>query len=115
MVGTVTEHVVKKSNLAVRLTTAAVAGPLILALLFLGPAWGWYALVLLATALAAQELFAMTHGDDRYGQAFGVLGAAALSLTVYFGANDSRIAISGTLAVPILMGITEPSAKRASS
>jgi len=106
VVGTVTEHVVKKSNLAVRLTTAAVAGPLILALLFLGPAWGWYALVLLATALAAQELFAMTHGDDRYGQAFGVLGAAALSLTVYFGANDSRIAISGTLAVPILMGIT---------
>ncbi len=104
-VTTVTEHVVKKSNLAVRLTTALVAGPLILALLFLGPAWGWYVLVLLATALAAQELFAMTHGADRIAQAIGVLGTTVLSASIYLGSDDPQILITAVFAVPMLMGL----------
>lgn len=97
---------VKKSNLAVRLMTAAVAGPLILCLLFLGPAWGWYALVLVATALAAQELFAMTHGDDRVAQAFGVAGTVGLSLAVYLSQGDGKILMTALLGIPILMGFT---------
>lgn len=97
---------VKKSNLAVRLMTAAVAGPLILSLLFLGPAWGWYALVLAATALAAQELFSMTHGDDKPAQAFGIAGTIALSLSVYFSHGDGKILMTALLGVPVLMGFT---------
>jgi phosphatidate cytidylyltransferase len=96
--------VVKKSNLAVRLMTALVAGPIILVLLFMGPAWGWYALVLAAALLASQELLAMTHGDDRISQGIAALGTAALSLAVYFAHSDSRVLLTGLLVVPILMG-----------
>lgn len=101
-----TEHVVKKSNLAVRLMTAAVAAPVILSLLFLGPAWGWYALVLAATALASQELFAMTHTGDRVAQALGVAGTLLLSLGVYFGVHEPKLLVTAMLGVPILMGFT---------
>jgi phosphatidate cytidylyltransferase len=97
---------VKKSNLAVRVMTALVAGPVILSLLFLGPAWGWYLLVLCATALATQELFAMTHGDDIGAQSIGVLGAIALSLSAYFAYADARILISGVLVVPAVIGFS---------
>lgn len=94
----------KKSNLAVRLMTAAVAGPIILSLLFMGPAWGWYALVLAATLLATQELFAMTHGRDWPAQLVGVAGAAAVSLAVYFAKSEPRLLISAVVAVPIVVG-----------
>ncbi len=106
LAGLVPKHVVKKSNLAVRVMTAALAAPVILSLLFLGPAWGWYTLVLAATALASQELFAMTHAGDRAAQALGVIGTLLLSLGVYFGVDDSKLLITTVLAVPILMGFT---------
>src|SRR5688572_9995038 len=53
------------ANLAIRLATAAVGAPLIVALLYKGPAWGFYLLVLPATLIAAWELFNMTHPEDR--------------------------------------------------
>src|SRR5690606_38342058 len=91
LAGLVPQAVVKKSNLAVRMMTAAVAAPVILSLLFLGPAWGWYALVLAATALASQESFAMTHAGDRAAQGLGVIGTLLLSLGVYFGVHEPKL------------------------
>jgi phosphatidate cytidylyltransferase len=95
----------KSSNLAARLATAGVAGPLILSLLFLGPTWGWYALVLVATLLAAHELFAMTHTGDLLAQLLGAACTALLSLAVYFGQRDPRILPSAVLVVPVLGGL----------
>lgn len=60
------------SNLRTRLLTAAVAAPLLLALLYFGPSSGWAALVAVASAIGALELFGMTHADDRVSQAVGV-------------------------------------------
>ena len=97
---------VKKSNLAVRVMTAAVAAPAILGLLFWGPTWGWYALILAATALASQELFAMTHAGDRVAQALGVLGTLLLSLGIYFGAHEPKLLLTAIFGVPIFMGFT---------
>jgi CDP-diglyceride synthetase len=44
------------SNLAVRLLTAAVVVPLLLLLLYRGPAWGLYLLILPASLIGTYEL-----------------------------------------------------------
>jgi phosphatidate cytidylyltransferase len=91
-----------KNNLAVRVTTALVVIPLLLVLIFLGPAWGWYLLVFVACGLSAQELFAMTHPGDAVGQSIGVLSTLAVSLTLYFFRADARILLSVLLVVPAI-------------
>jgi phosphatidate cytidylyltransferase len=95
----------QKSNLAVRLTTAGVAGPLILLLLFLGPSWGWFLLALAAIALAAQELLAMTHEGDRTYELGGSACAVLVALGIYLAHGDSRWLITTFLCAPILVGM----------
>lgn len=91
-----------KSNLSVRLLTSAVVVPLLLALLFYGPPWGFYALVAFATAVGASELFAMTHPGDRIAQGLGVLLTLLVSAAVYFYTQDARILLAVLLVVPIV-------------
>jgi phosphatidate cytidylyltransferase len=79
------------SNLAVRLATAAVCVPLILLLLYSGPAWGFFLLVFPAAVIGTWELFAMTHPGDKIAQGIGVVLAASASAAMYFGAHDARI------------------------
>lgn len=98
---------VAKSNLAVRLTTAAVVAPLLLLVLFLGPAWGWYAIVVTACAIAAQELFGMTHPGDRVAQALGIATSIAVSVVVYVRTSDARALVTLLLLVTIL-GVLVP-------
>jgi phosphatidate cytidylyltransferase len=93
---------VATSNLAVRLLTAAVVVPVLLALMFVGPVWGWYALVVTACAIAAQELFAMTHPGDKVAQAIGILSSVVVSACVYFYSNDARVLMSVLLVLPVL-------------
>ena len=89
------------SNLAVRIATAAIGGPLILLLLFKAAPWGFYMLVLPAAAIAAWELFAMTHPGDRVAQAFGVLLTVVASAATYLGAADPRILLTMIICVPL--------------
>lgn len=96
-----------KSNLAVRLLTAAVVVPLLLALMFIGPVWGWYLLVLAASGIGAQELFGMTHPKDRIAQAIGIVMTLAVSTTVYWFSHDPRALLTVLLVVPIV-GILVP-------
>ncbi len=98
---------VAKSNLAVRLLTAAVVAPLLLAVLFLGPAWAWYLVVVTACAIAAQELFGMTHPSDRIAQAIGVATAIAVSVVLYFRTTDAPSLLTVLLLVPIV-GVLVP-------
>ncbi len=91
-----------KSNLAVRVLTAVVFVPFLLALLFVGPAWGFYLLVLAATVVGASELFAMTHPGDRVAQALGVLLTAVVSAAVYFQTQNARVLLAVFLLVPIV-------------
>ncbi len=90
------------SNLAVRLLTAAVFVPLLLLLMYRGPAVGLYALIFVAMLVGTYELFAMTHPGDRISQGIGVVMAAAISLAMYFGGHDPRIVITILAAFPIL-------------
>lgn len=91
-----------KSNLAIRLLTAAVAGPLILTLLYLGPAWGWLAFVAFATAVGAMELYGMTHPGDRVSQVIlTIVTLAVMGVLWHFGANAKAL-LTMVLLLPIL-------------
>ena len=87
-------------NLVLRFATAAVGIPVILALIFVAPPWGFYLLVLAASLVGASELFAMTHAGDRFAQGVGVLVSAVASLAVYFFPQDPRVLATLLFAVP---------------
>jgi phosphatidate cytidylyltransferase len=89
------------SNLTIRFATAAVAIPLLLALLFYGPAWGWLLFMLVAGAVAAFEFFGMTHPDDTaVARVAGVAFTWAFILGIWFGAERPAILMSVLLVVP---------------
>ena len=96
-----------KSNLAVRLLTAAVVVPPLLGLLFKGPAWGFFALVTLAAGLAACELFRMTHPGDGVAQGIGVVTTLGACATTYQFSHDARALLSMIVAVTLL-GLLTP-------
>jgi phosphatidate cytidylyltransferase len=90
------------SNLKVRLLTAAVVVPPLLWLLFRGPAWGFFLLVLVATAIAADELFRMTHPADGVARAIGVVTTLGVSVALYMRGTDPRVLLTLLFVVPLL-------------
>ncbi len=88
-------------NLLVRVATAIVGIPLILLLLFKGPGWGFYMLVLPASIIGAYELFNMTHPDDKPSQLMGVGMTVLASLGTFYGVKDPRILVTTLLVVPM--------------
>jgi phosphatidate cytidylyltransferase len=88
------------TNLTTRLVTSGIVAPLILVDLLFAPALGWYAVVLAACGVAAQELFAMTHPGDRIAQAVGVATTLLVSAGIYFFPGDARVLLS------LLCGVT---------
>jgi phosphatidate cytidylyltransferase len=89
------------TNLAIRFATAAVGAPLIVALLYKGPPWGFYVLVLPATLIGAWELFNMTHPGDRLSQVLGVMMTALASGATYLAGGDVRVLATMIVAVPL--------------
>lgn len=96
-----------KSNLAMRLLTAAVAAPVLLSLIFIGPSWGWFAFVALACAIGSIELYGMTHPGDRVAQiACTALTLGVMAVMWWFG-SDARALLMMFLALPICaIGLT---------
>ena len=90
-----------KSNLAIRLTTAAVVAPLLLLLLFRGPAWGFSLLATAASGLAALEIFRMTHAGDGVSQGAGAVSAAGVTLALAFGSPDPVVVFGVLVGVPL--------------
>jgi phosphatidate cytidylyltransferase len=96
-----------KSNLAIRLLTAAVVVPPLLGLLFKGPAWGFFALVLVAATVAANELFRMTHPNDAVARVVGVAQTAAACAVTYWFSSDARVLLA-MIAGVTLVGLMMP-------
>jgi phosphatidate cytidylyltransferase len=96
-----------KSNLTLRLLTAAVVVPPLLLLLFKGPAWGFFLLILVACAIAASELFRMTHPEDRVAQALGVLTTLVACAVTYQYSADARALLTLICGVT-LVGLLTP-------
>ncbi|NUP06648.1 MAG: phosphatidate cytidylyltransferase [Polyangiaceae bacterium] len=85
-----------------RVLTAAVAAPLILLLLYLGPPWAWLTFISLATAVGALELFGMTHPNDRIAQVTGVVLCLTVVLVLWFFGKDARALVAMLLLLPIV-------------
>jgi phosphatidate cytidylyltransferase len=96
-----------KSNLAIRLLTAAVVVPPLLGLIFKGPAWGFFVLVLVAAGVAGAELFRMTHPGDPVAQGIGVATTLAACATTYLHSSDPRGLLTMIVGVT-LIGLLTP-------
>jgi phosphatidate cytidylyltransferase len=96
-----------KSNLAIRLLTAAVVVPPLLGLLFKGPAWGFFVLVLVAAGVAASELFRMTHPDDAVARGIGVVSTLGACAVTYLHSTDPRGLLT-MIVVVTLVGLLTP-------
>lgn len=81
----------KVSNLALRFATAAVGIPIVLWLLFFAPAWSFSAVGLLAAAIAASELAAMTLARARRLQAWMVLATMGVAGGLTFSTDPEVI------------------------
>ncbi len=92
----------KASNLAMRLLSAVVAVPIILLLLYKGPNWGLFLVVLAACAIGAWELFGMTHPEDKTSRAVGVLLTLGASSVTYLGTKDPRVLATALVAAPLV-------------
>ncbi|MEO8902950.1 MAG: phosphatidate cytidylyltransferase [Polyangiaceae bacterium] len=90
------------SNLKVRLLTAAVVVPPLMWLLFLGPAYGFFLLVLLAAAITADELFRMTHPGDLVARSIGIVTTLGVSVSLYVWGTDPRVLLTLLFVVPLL-------------
>ncbi len=105
----------KRSNLAVRFMTAGVAAPAILWMLFLAPSWVWPSFVLvLATPIAAQELFGMTIPGERGLQAWGMMSSLAVGVGLFAAITAPEVPerfpvalVMWTLAT-LLVSLTRP-------
>ncbi len=89
------------SNLTLRVVTALVAGPAVLALVYLGPAWAWASFLALATIVGAQELFGMTHHGDRPAQVVGIGLTLGVFATLWFLGRDPRALLVVAFALPL--------------
>lgn len=89
-----------RSNLAMRLLSAVIAIPLLLALLYLGPAWGWALFLALALAVGAVELFGMTHPLDRASRILGVLLSLGVMATLWFFTTNAASLLALAFLLP---------------
>jgi phosphatidate cytidylyltransferase len=111
----------KPSNLAARIATAAIGLPVILAVLYFGPPWAFYLLVLAVLLVGAHELFLMTHPGDHVAQGAGLLVSAAASVSVYYRSEDPSTLLAVLVFVPLTgllvtlarVGAIETAAQRA--
>jgi phosphatidate cytidylyltransferase len=90
------------SNLTIRLLTAAVGVPAIIALLYVVNPWGFYALVITCISIGSWELLSMTHPGDKVAKVFGLLLCQAVSLIVYLKTHDARVMLGLVVGIPAL-------------
>ncbi len=73
--------------------TALIGGPILIAALYLLPVTAFFGIAAVAMSIAAWELLAMTHPDDRFGRVLGTAGSLAVFTALVatpFGAHHPR-------------------------
>jgi phosphatidate cytidylyltransferase len=84
------------------LLSAAVAAPLILALLYYGPPWGFLVLLLAATTIGAVEFFTMVHPGDKAGAGAGVLLTLAVMGALWRWTTDPKALLAMLFLLPFV-------------
>ncbi|MDI1448279.1 phosphatidate cytidylyltransferase [Polyangium sp. 6x1] len=83
-----------------RLLSAVIAIPLLLALLYRAPTWGWALFLALALAVGAIELFGMTHPQDRASRILGVLLSLGVMATLWFFTTNAAALVALLFLLP---------------
>ncbi len=112
-----------RSNLVTRLLSALVGIPAILALLYVGPAWGWALFIALALVVGSIEFFGMTHATDRVSQVLGIVLSLGVMAVFWFVGADARALVTMFFLLPTValfvtlarLGSIETSALRAAA
>lgn len=87
----------KKSDLGPRLVTAAVALPILLGIILLSPAWGFFALIAGAGAISAWEYATITNGDGPAQAPWLVAALTLVTMSVmYFAPTHGMEAMAGS-------------------
>jgi phosphatidate cytidylyltransferase len=92
---------VAQSNLAIRLITGFIGAPLIVALLYLGPEWGWIVFMTAATLVGASELYNMTHDKDPVSRWILALVTAAIPALLFYFGDNTKVLITMFLVIPV--------------
>lgn len=95
----------KNTNLWVRIGTTVVLGPLLLSLLFWGPAWGWSVLIALSAAQASFELVGMSHPGDLPSRTWGAAAAFLIAGSLNLGLEDPRVFLTALLATILISAL----------
>lgn len=111
------------SNLATRFLTALVGIPTILALLYVGPPWGWALFLGIALIVGGEEFFRVTHPGDRISQVIGVALCLTVHGVLWFFGVEARVLLALILLLPTFalfatlarLGAIETSAMRAAA
>lgn len=98
----------KLGSTALRFASALPLIPVILWLLFYGPRWGFHTFALVAVALVARELMAMTMPGQRLLIAIGSLATVAFSAVVVFAPGHLFPAVLGVGFVALLASLLSP-------
>lgn len=80
--------------------SALVGIPTILALIYIGPAWGWALFLAIALVVGALEFFGMTHPSDRISQAIGILASLGIFAMLWWFGTDARVLVSVLMLFP---------------
>ncbi|MDC3955661.1 phosphatidate cytidylyltransferase [Polyangium jinanense] len=83
-----------------RLLSALIGVPAILALLYLGPAWGWAIFLAVALIVGAIEFFGMTHPQDGPSRILGVGVTLAVMAVLWFFGTDARALVALVFLLP---------------
>lgn len=98
------------SNLAIRLATAGVLVPIILALMYLAPWWAFIVFVAVGCAIGSFELFSMTIPKDRLLQTWGLLASLGVFGTFVFVKDVTAVFVAflSLTFVALLSGLLRP-------
>jgi len=92
------------SNLVVRLATAAIGAAVVVPLVFVVPAPGFFLLVAFATAACAWELCAMASPDHLLARAVAALGAGVVCAEIYFPTDRPLVLPLTIVAIVVVQG-----------
>ncbi|MBK9266865.1 MAG: di-trans,poly-cis-decaprenylcistransferase [Polyangiaceae bacterium] len=84
--------------LASRLPSLGV--PTILALIYVGPPWGWALFLAVALFVGALEFFGMTHPGDRISHAIGIAASLGLFAVLWWFGTDARVLVTMLFVFP---------------
>ena len=93
------------SNLAVRVATAAVGAGVVIPLLFLVPAPGFFWLVLFACGACAWEMHAMAAPGDVLPRLVTMAGAMSTALAIYFRSDRPGVLLCVLVVATIALGL----------